>query len=248
MKLKTIGAAARTILSYCLIVFVSIVCFIPLLLLIMLPENYRYTNRLYFAILNFLYKSSLLFLFLPIHLRGKENWPSQPAIIVANHQSSVDVLMIGSLCNGFPHAWLVLEYYAHHFILGPFVRRMNIVVNDTTTVKAARALAHAIHFAKEHCNHMLVFPEGARFADGTIHKFYEGFAVLARKTGRQVIPVFMKNNGKIYPPHSILIHSYPVEAVIGQAFTYNPDSDTDDLFTQKVYNWFVEQNKQNAQE
>ena len=44
--------------------------------------------------------------FLPIHVEGKENLIEQPAIIIANHQSSLDIPVIGALFDHHPHVWL----------------------------------------------------------------------------------------------------------------------------------------------
>lgn len=243
MKLTIISMFFRTLISYTIIALTFLFLFWPCFLIIFLPKKYRYNNRVYFALAHTIYKISVWSLGLPVIIRGRENIPNYSAIFVANHQSSIDIPVVGMLCNRFPHGWLVLAEYAHHIILGPFVRRMNIVVNKDTPIKAARSLINAINFAKEYRNHIIIFPEGGRFVDGKIHEFFEGFALLAQKTERPVVPIYMPNNGKIYPPFGFFVHYYPIEVIIGKPFVFNPEEDTDALFTEKVHNWFLEQSR-----
>jgi 1-acyl-sn-glycerol-3-phosphate acyltransferase len=175
-------------------------------------------------------------------MQGEENLPRDAAIFVGNHQSALDIPVMGSLCNGFPHVWLVLAYYVDTPVLGFFIRRMFIPVDRAHAGKAARSLLQVYRFIKDHQRHLIIFPEGARFIDGEIHPFYEGFAVLAKKTGRPVIPVLMPNNRVIYPPASFYIYPGAIKIIIGEPFYYKPD-ETDEQFTARVRDWFVRTNE-----
>lgn len=232
----------RTITSYILLLLIGFICFIPCAIIIALPAKYRYDNRVFFWIAHIFYKACLHLLFVPLDIKGKQHIPQESAIFVANHQSSLDIPVVGSLCDGHPHAWLVLQYYARSPLIGVFVRRMNVTVDRDNAIKAARALARILMFAKAHKSHLLIFPEGRRFTDGLIHDFFQGFALLAQKTGRPVVPIYIKNNYKIFPPYSFLVHYYPLIVRIGKPFVYSSD-DTPITFTQRVQDWFIQENE-----
>ncbi len=230
----------RTLLSYALLGLVAPFFLIPCLLIACLPERFRYDNRLFFFFAYWFYRTVLLLTFNSLRIEGKEYLQRKaPVIFVANHQSSLDIPAVGIVGGVKAHVWLVLEYYINTPVLGFFIRRMFVPVDRESGGKAARSLIRLIHLLKEHKRNLIIFPEGGRYTDGTVHTFYKGFAVIAKKTGFPVVPVYMPNNGKIYPPYSFLIYRYPITIIIGKPFVYEPE-DTDESFTEKVYQWFTE--------
>jgi 1-acyl-sn-glycerol-3-phosphate acyltransferase len=233
----------RSLAAYLFLILISLICVIPIAVTLVLPAPERYTNKVYFWFLDLFYTGVMHALCVPIKITGVEYLPKKqdkPVIFIGNHQSSLDIPVMGYLCQGHAHVWLILEYYARHPIIGPIVNRMNITVDRDNPIKAARSLIKVINFLQQYPSHLIIFPEGKRFTDGKVHQFFEGFAIIARKTGRAVIPVFMKNNYKIFPPNSILVRFQPLEIVVGEPQYYNSD-DTDELFTQRLYTWYVAQ-------
>lgn len=229
----------KTLISYFLIGVVCFICIPPCLLIASLPARYRYDNRIFFWFADVCYKAVVRCMLTKVRIQGKNHLPNGPAIFVANHQSSLDIFLLGSLLNSYPHVWLVWDYYINTPILGFFIRRMFVAVDPTNPAKAARSLIQLYKFISGQNRHLLIFPEGGRFNDGTIHPFFEGFAIIARKTQRPVIPVLMPNNGKIYPPHTFLIYNYPAVAIIGEPFYVRRD-ETDEMFVSRVRGWFVD--------
>lgn len=228
----------RSIFSYFLIVIISLIFIPPALIILCLPAKYRYDNRFFFFLLNLFYNLIVMSVLLPYSIEGEENLPKGPAIFVANHQSSLDIPIVGALCRGFPHVWLVLEYYFKKPILGFFISRMNIPVDRDNQVKAARSLIKALKFVRDKKRHLIIFPEGTRSTDEKIHEFFEGFAIVAKKTERPVIPIYMPNNGKIYPPRSFLINYFPIKVIIGKPMNIGID-ETPKEFCSRVKQWFL---------
>lgn len=229
----------KTLICYFLIGIACLICIPPCMLIASLPARYRYDNKIFFSFADIFYKAVVRCLLNRVEIRGKQHIPKEPAIFVASHQSSLDIFLLGSLLDGYPHVWLVWDYYINTPILGFFIRQMFVAVDPTNPAKAARSLIQIFRFISGKNRHLLIFPEGGRFNDGTIHPFFEGFAIVARKTARPVIPVLMPNNGKIFPPHSFLIYTYPVMAIIGEPFYVKKD-ESDAEFTARVRQWFVD--------
>lgn len=230
----------RTLLCYFLGGCIMLVSILPvLILLLILPARVCRENRLIFWFLNFFYRATVGALLVPTTIVGGENLSQKPAIIIANHQSSLDIPVVGSVLNRHPHVWFALSYYSNLPVLGFFVRRLGIAV-DHENGGAARSLREGVRFAQESNSHIIIFPEGGRFNDGTVHEFLQGFAFLARMSRRPVIPIFMPHNGKIYPPYSFFIYWHPLKVVIGPQFMYD-EHDTDETFIQRVHAWFDQQ-------
>lgn len=229
----------RTLLSYLLFVILVLVLAIPCLIFILLPARWRYDNKLYFWMTYIFYKATLLFSFVPIEFIGKENLPKEPAVFVANHQSALDIPLVGSLMGGFPHIWLAWANLKYYWI-GIVISRMTVLIDTTTPMKGMRSLIKAIKMFDGKQRHVIIFPEGGRFIDGNkIHDFFAGFVIIAKRTKRPVIPILILNAYKVYPPGAFFINRYPVRVIIGKPF-YFKEGESDDAFKNRVRKWFVD--------
>lgn len=234
----------RTLLSYFLALCVVLVTILPLLcILAVLSPSYCHDNRCVAWMLDLFYHGIVGALLVPISVTGKENMPHEPAIIIANHQSALDIPILGSVLQKRPHVWYAMSYYVQFPVIGFFIKRLGIPVDQGNGSASARSLRTGVKFAQTHASNILIFPEGGRYNDGTVHEFLVGFAFLARSTGRPVVPVFMPHNGKVYPPHSFWVYWHPLVVVIGPQFVYHED-DTDESFIKRVHGWFEQQAQQ----
>lgn len=238
MKISTIFI---TFYNYIIILLAAIICFPICLLILLLPTKYRYNNRVFFFFMNLFYKIIINLSLLPIKIIGLENIPKDKKVIFApNHQSSIDIALVGYVCGLRPHIWLVLEYYVNAFVLGFFIKRMFVPVDNQNPIKSARSIVKLLDRLRSNPADLIIFPEAGRFKDGKIHKFYEGFAYIAQKTKFPVIPILMPYNYKVYPPGSFWIYYNDIKVIVGKPFIYS-DTDTIESFTSKVHNWFLEE-------
>lgn len=233
-----IFAFLRSFCSYFVAGIVILFTIPPAILLLFLPRSYREENKLFFFLSYLFYRGVVWSTFLPFKIYGKENLKlDEPVIIIANHQSALDIPIVGSLCYGMPHVWFVLEYYVKKPILGFFIKRMYVTVQREDPAKAAYSLIKMLKYVQNKPHQLIIFPEGGRFTDGKVHDFFEGYAIIAKKTGRKVIPIYMPNNGKFYPPGSFLVNYYPIEVFIGKAMNIGPD-ETSEEFNKRIHKWF----------
>ena len=224
-----------------LMIFLGALFFLPLLLCMLIPVKYRYHKFLY-VLLYGLYRVVCYSLFLPITIKGKRNLVSnQPLIIVANHQSALDIPLLGMLVGAHPHIWLVLYDYINTPLLGLIIKKFFIAVDQENKRSAALSFRALLDRASSTKGHILIFPEGGRYVDGKVHPFFLGFALLAEKMGRPVVPVFMPHNGDALYPKDILLSYAPLKIIIGKPFMYEVD-DTKESFAERVHEWFVEEN------
>jgi len=207
-----------------------------------LPQKWVLSSGLYRVLTRFLYSFVCYFSGVPIEIVGKENIPENPAIIVANHQSSLDIPLVGHLLGGHAHVWFalksLLKSIVFRFLFPPFA----IFVDMSTSMTGMRSLMKAIKMLQVKPYHCIVFPEGGRFSDGKIHEFYSGFAILAKKLERPVMPVYLHNVQKVYSPNSFLIREYKITIVIGEPFCMHI-KETEDQYKNRVHAWFVQQEK-----
>jgi len=230
----------RTLLSYLLSLLVIIIFILFGFVYLILPERYRFTSRLFYWWLHVAYVGLVKSTFLSITIRGRENIPNKPAIIAANHQSALDVPLVGSLMGSFPHIWLAWIALYKWVSIGWLIRLLSVPIDTSSLQKAMRSLLNAVQTLQKYHAHGIIFPEGARHTDGKIHKFFGGFVLLAKKTGRPVVPVRIFNLNKVYPAGSFLAYRYPIYVVIGKPMCLQED-ESDEAFKERVYQWFVEQ-------
>lgn len=230
-------------ISYVLLCTIVPLFMIPVVVLMLLPESKRFDSKPLFFFLDLFYRVTIRFLLVPITIKGSKNIPKSPAIIVANHQSILDIPLVGMLLKGYPQMWFSLTSYAQIPVLGFFLRRLGVPLDTTNAGSSASGLLRAIRLVNEYERHTIIFPEGGRYIDGEIHEFLKGFALIAKITRRPVVPFFLINPGKVLPPRSFCLHRVPLGVIVGEPFFYT-DSDTEESFVAKVRAWFLEVNKQ----
>jgi len=182
-----------TLFSYLLFILFGIVV-VPIgLLFFLIPKRWLYEFKPYYWFLHAVYWLMLQCTFLSITYVGRYNVPRQPAIIVANHQSSLDIPLVGLLMRGYPHIWLAWSELFKPLFHRAILSRLAVSVDVTSPHKAMRSLITSISIIRDRNMDAIIFPEGSRFTDGKVHDFYLGFVMLAKKTSRPVVPVCIKD-------------------------------------------------------
>ena len=239
----TFGTIFRTIFSY-LLLTLFLLSITPLLLIIVcIPQRTRYKSKVIFFLVGWMYRITLWCSLLPIRIYGKEYIPKTPAIFVANHQSALDIPLLGVLCNGYPHIWLARSEVMQMKFVRLVLPFFAVIVNLSDARQAMRSVRELLNISQETNAHIVLFPEGQRYIDGEVHEFLRGFVMLAKKTGRPVVPVCILGVHNAYPPQSFWMHWFPITVVVGKPFEYCPP-ETDEEFRVRVQEWFFMQTGQ----
>ncbi len=232
----------RTLFFYSIVILIGIVTILPCMLFALLPEKIRYDNRLYYWFMCIFYRVTVWALFLPIKIIGQENLPHVPAIIAVNHQSALDIPLVGNVLHCYPNIW----FFKHELLSVPFFgflgKRMGISVDPSTPQRALASLRKALKiFDGKKKRDLVIFPEAGRYTDGNIHEFLSGFSLLAKKTQTAVVPILIKNINKVYPPGNFYINYSAITIIIGKPFRVEPH-ESDSVFTERVRAWFIHNN------
>ncbi len=152
---------------------------------------------------------------LKYRVKGLENIPDQPTIIISNHQSAWETLCFQLL---FPPLSFVLK---RQLLWIPFfgwgLAAYSPVAIDRT--KKIRALDQLIKQGKrrlEQGRWLVIYPEGTRMLPDHPGKFQIGGAMIAAKTGAPILPV-AHNAGVFWPKKSFLKFPGTIDVVIGPA-------------------------------
>ena len=113
----------------------------------------------------------------------------QPAVIICNHQSSLDVLLAMML-----HPKVILFINKRVWNL-PFVGWVVRMADFFPTTESAEQGLGKIAERVRHGYSVLVFPEGTRSEDGTMHRFHKGAFYVAEQLQLDIIPVLIHGTG-----------------------------------------------------
>ncbi|KPJ73673.1 hypothetical protein AMJ48_00510 [Parcubacteria bacterium DG_74_1] len=152
-------------------------------------------------------------------VRGLENVPRSPFILVSNHVSYLDIIIDSYLCvprrfhfigqiDGFKGIvkWLIRAIY---FVSGviPLDRQKDQSREDALK-KAAKVLKRG--------NILVLYPEGRRSTNGEVQEGRLGTAKIFLETGTPIIPAGIKGTFELMPPRGKLKIKKAVEINVGK--------------------------------
>src|SRR5881397_2611957 len=118
---------------------------------------------------------------------GLENLPEDGFLLLPNHISWVDALVLQLACPR-PIRYIIDQEYYHKPILHPFLRVLGCIpINTRHSHQAVRAAAEKIADGEIVC----VFPEGQLERRGTLLRLRRGYELIARHANAQVVPVWL---------------------------------------------------------
>lgn len=137
-----------------------------------------------------------------IHGRSRLRWRG-PAVIVANHLSMLDILVLYGLFR--PFKWVAKAELFKVPIVG-----WNMWINDY--VRVWRGDRESVKQMMAHCRaHLargtpvLLFPEGTRALDGRLQRFKDGAFRLAFEAKVPVVPVAVTGTFAALPKHGLIM-------------------------------------------
>jgi 1-acyl-sn-glycerol-3-phosphate acyltransferase len=236
MALHNILNLSKSIITY--ILWISIVppLFIPCIVIALLPKKIRHDSRIYFFWSTIISHTILKLAFIRVSVTGKANlpqYPQQPAIFIINHASALDIPLVEIVAGSYPHVWMSKAEYKKIPFFGFLLKRMHILVDKNSLTSARNALVLMHQQLQNNARHALIFPEGTRHTDGNVHRFYSGFAILAQKLKRPIVPIVISRNHSIFPKKSLIIDSSvsPVKINIGKPVYVTEQTNLDEFVT-----------------
>lgn len=140
-------------------------------------------------------------------IEGREHLPwNGPAVVVANHQSLADIIVLFGLYR--PFKWVSKASIFKVPFLGwnmRLNRYVGLVRGDRSSIQ--KMIADCQRWLAEGVP-ILMFPEGTRSKDGNLRKFKDGAFKLAIDSGAPVIPVVVEGTADALPKHGLVMDSY----------------------------------------
>ncbi len=174
----------------------------------------------------------LVLLIVGVNIRHREKLvSSQPAIIVANHNSHLDTMVLMSL---FPLKLLkktrpvaAVDYFLRSRLLSWFALKIiGVVPINRDTRKSKEDPLAGCSQALEQGEVLIFFPEGTRGEPEEIKSFKRGIAHLSRRCPKvPVIPVFLYGLGKVLPRGEGILVPFFCDVVVGDPLFWTGSQD-----------------------
>lgn len=150
--------------------------------------------------------------------RGHAALPESGALVVANHESLLDPLMVG-LPFGRPISYLARHNLFDLPVLGTILRNTYVIpinrdsASSGSIREASRRLQHGFLVG--------VFPEGTRSDDERLGELKPGFIALLRHSKSPVVPVGLAGTGRALPRRGLWLRRGRVRVVFGPPIAWS---------------------------
>ncbi|MDR1980859.1 MAG: 1-acyl-sn-glycerol-3-phosphate acyltransferase [Tannerellaceae bacterium] len=162
-------------------------------LLVPLPVNRRTKKRLFGLSIMYTLRLFLKTAWVARHVvdNPERETFEKPSVIVANHQSFIDILVLLSLS---PKLVMMTNSKVWNF---PFVGRIVRYADFVQTAEGYETVLSRLREKVEAGYSVIIFPEGTRSTDGRIRRFHKGAFYVAEKLRLDILPVVLYGTGMI---------------------------------------------------
>ena len=135
---------------------------------------------------------------------GRGNIPATgPVLLVSNHQSFLDVLVLFRLFTHFQ--WVSKAEMFRIPCLG-----WNMALNDYVRLRrgSPESIARMMATCERHLamgSSIMIFPEGTRSPDGRLRAFKHGAFTLAQRAGVPILPIVVDGTAHALPKHGFIL-------------------------------------------
>jgi putative phosphoserine phosphatase/1-acylglycerol-3-phosphate O-acyltransferase len=149
-----------------------------------------------------------------LNVSGEEHlWSHRPAVFIFNHQSSIDVPVIGSLVRR-DFTGVAKKEAARDPRFAPVGYIVEVVYIDRADSKQARAaLEPAVERLKGGTS-IAIAPEGTRSVTRSLGRFKKGAFHLAMQAGVPLVPIVIRNAGDVMWRRSFVIRSGTIDVKV----------------------------------
>ena len=156
-----------------------------------------------------------------VEVIGKENLPTEPCVIVSNHQGQWETYSMQYLFH--PMCTLLKKELLYIPLWGWAMKMLNpIAINRNKPKEAILQTLEEGSNRLQNGMYVLLFPEGTRVKAGRVGKYARSSFELAKRNGVMVLPL-CHNSGDCWPAHKFIKKPGKIKLIIGEPF-YVEDS------------------------
>lgn len=202
----------RSLLFFAILIVVTpVFTTLQILLCFWMPHRWRRMSVApWVGVTNFLVKHLLG---IKYELRGAENIPAGPAVVLCKHQSAWETLALQEIFPSILFVWKkelkLIPFFGWALAVTP-----SISIDRGAGKVAMQSLLRQGKLRLGQGYKIAIFPEGTRAAPGKQHRYKIGGAMLASEAGAPVVPVAL-NSGEFWGKNAFLKEPGTVVVSIG---------------------------------
>ncbi|AXQ28370.1 1-acyl-sn-glycerol-3-phosphate acyltransferase [Solimonas sp. K1W22B-7] len=133
----------------------------------------------------------------PLFVRGRQHLPATPALVICNHASYLDGLVLTA---ALPrrYTFMVQDGAADWPLAGWTLKRMGVEFVDRGNARSAAALTRTLIRRMGEGESFVIFPEGTFKADPGLLPFKNGAFMIAARAGVPVVPAGIRGTRRVY--------------------------------------------------
>jgi 1-acyl-sn-glycerol-3-phosphate acyltransferase len=144
-----------------------------------------------------------------VTIDGKENLPGDtPHVIVANHQSFADILLLFRLRMHYKWVSKIENFRAP--LIGWNMSLNRYIPIARGTMKGNLQMMRKCGEALRQGNSLMMFPEGTRSPDGRMRPFKDGAFELALRTQSPILPIIIEGTSRALSKGGLLLNRSPL--------------------------------------
>jgi len=139
----------------------------------------------------------------------------KPAIIIANHSSSLDTLTMGLITHKI--VYLVNDWVYKSPVFGGIARALGFY-------PVSNGVDDSIEHLREKVNQgysLMVFPEGKRSFTNKVGRFHKGAFFLQEQLQIDILPIYFHGNAEVMPKDDLIIHDGSLTVKVGERIAFN---------------------------
>jgi 1-acyl-sn-glycerol-3-phosphate acyltransferase len=152
------------------------------------------------------WQSQILVWLLPIwkiRIEGREKGLKEtPFVIISNHQSILDILLIN--CLRYRFKWISKIENMKIPVLGWYLRMADYIIINRGDKESKEEMMDKSYQCLKGGTSIMMFPEGTRSVDGEIGFFKRGAFQLAINAHVPILPVVLDGSGGVLPKHGLI--------------------------------------------
>lgn len=142
-----------------------------------------------------------------VRVSGRRKIPwRRPCILVSNHQSMVDILVLYHLF--VPYKWVSKKENFSIPLVGWNMRLNNYLEIERGKKNSLVKLLNKAAKLIEQGNSILIFPEGTRYPGGSLGAFREGAFKMALDNRVDIIPIVLDGSAKALPKKGAILTGF----------------------------------------
>ena len=174
-------------------------------------------------------------------VRGMENLPDGPAILLSKHQSAWETIFF-LYHMPRPLSFVLKKELQYIPFFGWTLALLRMIpINRRQGTNAFRQLVKKGSLRLREKHWIIIFPEGTRIPVGQKGKYHNGGSRLAIKTGAAIVPIAV-NAGECWPKNTFIKKPGLITVSIGKAIS--PENRTPDDLMHEVENWIENEMRQ----